>query len=242
MEWEDVGLVLSARPHGESSAILSLLTGEHGRHAGLARGARSRSRRGALEPGTLVRATWRARLTEHLGSYVCEGVRSLAAPVLADPGRLSALASVCALLDSALPEREPHLELFGETLSVLEHLPEPDWGRRYVVWEIRLLEALGFGFDLSRCAVTGRTTDLAYVSPRTGRAVTREVAAPYVDRLLPLPPFLVDADAEADQGAVLEGLRLTGHFLARDTLGALHRPLPPARHRLVDRLTDRGGR
>ncbi|HYG90251.1 MAG TPA: DNA repair protein RecO [Azospirillum sp.] len=237
MEWTDQGIVLSGRPHGEAAAIVTLLTREHGRHAGLVMGGRSKSQRGHIEPGTVVAARWRGRLAEHLGNYVLEPVRGYAAGVLDDPPRLAALTAACALVEAALPEHEPHSALYDGLCALLEVLDiAPAWAEAYVRWEVGLLAELGFGLDLERCAVTGTVGGvndyLAFVSPRTGRAVSVSAGEPYRDRLLPLPGFLIGRGVGGTE-EVAAGLRLTGYFLERHLLNA---PLPPARERLVERV------
>jgi DNA repair protein RecO (recombination protein O) len=236
MEWTDEGIVVAARRHGEHAAIVALLTREHGRHLGLVRGGAGGRHGSTYQPGNLVRARWRARLEEHLGTYVCEPVAGYAAAVMDDPLRLAALASVTAIVELACPEREPHPRLFESTLALLEGLDRPSWAQRYVAWERACLGDLGFGLDLAACAATGRRDDLGYVSPRTGRAVSRAAGAPYADRLLRLPEFLAgDAAAEASADDILTGLDLTGFFLERHVLSPQQRHLPPARKRFVDR-------
>src|SRR5262249_41181390 len=174
MEWRDTGFVLGARRHGESAVIVELLTREHGRHAGLVRGGQSPKMRAVLQTGNEVAAIWRGRLAEHLGSIVCEVVRAHAARTLAVPDRPAGPAAAAALVAAALPEREPHPDVFASFRNLLQALDSAvDWPERYVRWERDLLAALGFGLDLARCAATGITTDLAYVSPRTGRAISR---------------------------------------------------------------------
>ena len=231
MEWTDEAVVLSTRTHGETGLIAMLLTREHGRHAGLARGQKLRA---ALQPGTVVQARWRARLVEHLGSYALEPSGSTAALLIDDPLRLAALSSACAIVEAALPERETHPPVFDGMLALLDTLTGDHWDAAYVQWEIGLLGALGFGLDLERCAASGRNDDLAYVSPRTGRAVSLSAGEPYRDRLLALPGFLIGR-AAADPAAVAQGLALTGHFLERNLFGHSHQPVPPARHRYVER-------
>ena len=187
MDWSDDGIVLAARRHGESSAVVQLLTRGQGRHAGLARGGAGSRGRGIYQPGNLVAARWRARLPEHLGSYTCELAHSYAAALLDDPLRLAALASACAVAEAALPERHPYPKLYGAFIALLDGLDgEPQWAAVYARWELGLLDELGFGLDLSRCASTGVTENLSYVSPKSGRAVSREAGAPYRDKLLPL--------------------------------------------------------
>jgi DNA repair protein RecO (recombination protein O) len=236
MEWCDTGFVLAARRHGEGSVIVELLTRRHGRHAGLVRGGQSPKLRAVLQPGNEVAAVWRARLAEHLGSIACELVRAHAARLLDDPDRLAGLMAAAALVAAALPEREPHPDLFASFGSLIEALDSgTGWAARYVGWERDLLAALGFGLDLGRCAVTGVTTDLAYVSPRTGRAVSRAAGLPYHDKLLALPDFLWH-DEPADRAQIALGMTLTGHFLAHHVFVPQGRTLPLARSRLAERM------
>ncbi|EHM02154.1 DNA repair protein RecO [Acetobacteraceae bacterium AT-5844] len=240
MEWEAPAVVLEARPYGEGGAIVSVLTAEHGRYAGLVRGGFSRAQSGLWQPGNLVEVRWVGRLPDQLGHMTGEMVHPTAALAMDDPLALDLLSSACALAADALPEREPQPAVFAAMLPLLAHLQQggQEMLAEYVRWEMLLLEALGYGLDLSRCAATGGKEDLNWVSPRTGRAVSEEAAAPYAGRLLPLPSFLHGAQAERDPAAWLQGLRLTGHFLARDAFGARHRPVPPARERLEHRVAD----
>jgi DNA repair protein RecO (recombination protein O) len=231
MEWIDRGLVLSHRPFGESGTIAQLLTREHGRHAGLVRGG-SRTR-AQVQPGTAVQAVWRARLADHLGNWTLEPERSVVAGLMDDRLRLGALTAACALVEAALPERQPVPAVFDATEALFDALEGDVWDAAYVAWELGLLGALGFGLDLTRCAATGATEDLTHVSPRTGRAVSAEAAAPYRDRLLDLPGFLIGRGA-ATPGAVVRGLDLTGHFLERWLFAQSHLPVPPARTRHVE--------
>ena len=236
MEWHDEGFVLSARRHGESALIVELLTREHGRHAGFVRGGQSPKARAMLQPGNEVAAVWRGRLDEHLGSIGCELVRAHAARFLDNPSRLAGLTSAAALVGAALPEREPHSDVFVLFARLMEALDSAiDWPVQYVKWEQNLLGALGFGLDLSRCAVSGSTADLAYVSPRTGRAVSRTAGLPYHDKLLRLPEFLW-RDTPADEAQLVLGITLTGHFLAHHVFAPQGRTLPPARMRLAERM------
>lgn len=235
MDWRDEGLLLSMRPHGESAAIIEVLTAAHGRHAGVVRGGASRKMAATLQPGTGLRLDWRARLDEHIGAFTVEPLRSRA-HLLSDRLALAGLLSACALLRVALPEREPHPGLWPVTLALFDALGQADWTSAYLRWELRLLEELGFGLDLSACAVTGATEGLAYVSPKSGRAVTAKGAGDWADRLLPLPQGLASR-APLDPKAVTQGLRLTGFFLDRGLRPVLHdKPLPEARARLLDLL------
>ena len=247
MEWSEDGLVLAVRQHGESSAIITLLTQGHGRHAGLVRGGASSRVRGVFQPGNLVSAVWRGRLSEHLGNFHCELARGYAGPLLEDPFRLSVLGAVCAIAESALPEREAHPDVFSGALALLAQLNEGE-GRApklacleaYVLWELTLLRELGYGLDLNSCAVTGESADLAYVSPKSGRAVSTAAAGPWRERLLALPAFLVAqaglpvAAGATDAAAISQGLALTGWFLDRYVYSPLGRQIPAARLRLVE--------
>ena len=236
MLWRDTGFVLSARRHGEGALIVDLLTHEHGRHTGLVRGGQSPKARAVLQPGNEVAAVWRGRLDEHLGTIACELVRAHAGRFLDDAGRLAGLASAATLLVSALPEREPHADVFFSFARLIEALDSAaDWPAQYVKWEQDLLAALGFGLDLGRCAVSGAIADLAYVSPRTGRAVSRTAGLPYHDKLLRLPEFLWCA-SPADEAQLVLGMTLTGHFLAHHVFAPQGRTLPPARIRLAERM------
>lgn len=236
IEWVDTAFVVAARRHGESGLIVELLTREHGRHLGLVRGGQSPKRRSVLQPGNAVAATWRGRLPEHLGTVGCELLRANAAPLLDRPDPLAALASATALIAVALPEREPHADVFAGFAALLAALDSAvDWPRHYVRWECDLLASLGFGLELTRCAATGATGDLAYVSPRTGRAVSRGAGRPYHDKLLPLPEFL-QHEAAATQADIAAGLRLTEYFLRHHLLLPQGRNLPAARTRFADRM------
>jgi len=236
MDWRDTGFVLAARRHGETSLIVELLTHEHGRHAGLVRGGQSPRRRALLQPGNSVAASWRGRLPEHLGTLDCELVRAHAAALLDDPDRLAALGAATSLLLAAVPEREAHGDLYSSFAGLLEALDSgAGWAAAYVAWECDLLAALGFGLDLACCAATGVTDDLAYVSPRSGRAVSREAGRPYHDKLLPLPEFLW-REAPAGRSDIVAGLELTRYFLLNHLLAPHGGKLPEARERLADRM------
>ncbi len=237
VDWEDHGIVLSLRSHGETDAVLMLLTEHRGRHAGLVKGGASRRLRSVLQAGNLVQGWWRARLDAHLGTYTVEAARSFSATALTDPVKLASLAAVCAMIDTTLPEREPHPGIFHAAIELLEHLGDVAWNAHYVRWELALLKEMGYGLDLRNCAATGETVELEFVSPRSGRAVSRAAAAPYRERLLALPTFLVDATddgANAPLEDILAGLDLTGHFFDRNVFGPLRQALPQARSRFID--------
>ncbi|MCW5700864.1 MAG: DNA repair protein RecO [Rhodospirillales bacterium] len=239
MEWVDDGIVLSARRFGETSAVASLLCRDHGRHAGLIRGFNSRRGRGVLATGNGVRARWRGRTANHLGAYTCELTNAVAAGLIADGDRLAALASACAMVETTLAEHEPHPRAFDGLVEVLAALVRQEgWRRAYLRWELSLLAELGFGLELTRCAVTGRSDQLAFVSPKTGRAVTAAVGAPYRDKLLKLPPFMSDPEVAAVSGEDMrDALALTAYFFKRHVYDAVAGDIPPARLRLAERLT-----
>ncbi len=241
MEWSDDAIVLSSRPHGETGAILELLTRDHGRHAGLVRGGASRRVQPALQPGNSLHVGWRARLEEHLGSFTCELARARAGELMDSRQRLAGLNAFTAVTSAAMPEREAHSAVFMGGELLLDAMTTQDaahWMTLYIRWEIGLLEALGFGLDLSECAATGVTTDLTYVSPKSGRAVSRDGAGSYAARLFALPAFLLDSGAdEPTPQDIAGGLALTGHFLLERVLVPHGRQMPPARLRL-DALAD----
>ncbi|MCF1708036.1 DNA repair protein RecO [Tabrizicola sp. J26] len=230
MEWRDQGALLSVRRHGESAAIIEVFTAAHGRHAGVVRGGASRRIAPLLQPGAQLDVSWHARLDEHLGAFTVEPLQSRAG-VLSDRLALAGLNAICALLARALPEREPHPALYAATIPLLDRLERGGWEWDYLRWELRLLEELGFGLDLEACALTGAREGLAYVSPRTGRAVGQAAAGDWADRLLILPAGLIGGAEEVE--GLGQGLRLTGHFLDRELTNGGDRPLPEARARLV---------
>ncbi|MBI5163244.1 MAG: DNA repair protein RecO [Magnetospirillum sp.] len=235
MQWADEAVVLAVQRHGESGAIASLLTRAHGRHPGLVHGGGGKSGRGLLQPGNRVQAWWHARLAEQLGAYRIELVTAHAAAVMDDPARLAALAAACAIGEATLPEREPHPAAFVALAAFLDALASEAWPSVYVHWEMALLRDLGYGLDLSSCAATGRADDLAYVSPRTGRAVSREAGRPWHERLLALPRFLTEG-GEGEAAEIRDGLSLTAFFLDRHVLAPQHRDMPAARARLAERF------
>ncbi len=239
MEFEDDAFVLSARAHGETGAIVDLLTAHHGRYVAHIAGGASRRLKPFLQAGARVIVQYRARVSEQLGSASIEPVGEGPSALFDDPLALAGLASAAAVTAGALPEREPHPGGFLAFEALSASLPLPEiWPAVYVRFEAGLLQDLGFGLDLSRCAATGVTDDLIYVSPRTGRAVSRAAGAPYADRLFALPPFLLSSQGGLAEGDVGSGLTITGHFLETFVFSAMNRPLPPARVWLIDRLTE----
>jgi DNA repair protein RecO (recombination protein O) len=237
LDWSDEGIILSTRSHGETDAIAEVLTRAHGRHLGLVRGGRSRRQRPALQPGNVVNAHWRARLAEHLGNYTLEMIDARAALVLDDATALAGLITLC-VLARLLPEREPHGALHDTARLVLDHIGEPDvWPGLLVRWEMGLLDELGFGLDLSACAKTGERRELIYVSPKSGRAVSREAGAPYAGKLLALPAFLKpNGGTELTPQDLLAGFALTGHFLELNVFAPRGIAMPEVRSRLLVRL------
>ncbi|MBX7247842.1 MAG: DNA repair protein RecO [Caulobacteraceae bacterium] len=241
MEFESDAFVLSARAHGETGAIVDLLTEEKGRWVAHVAGGASRRMKPFLQPGARVIARFRSRTSEQLGSAQLEPVGEGPAALFDDSLALAGLAAAAAVAQGALPEREPHPGAFlaFEALASTFHIPEV-WPAVFVRFEAGLLEELGFGLDLGKCAATGVVDDLVYVSPRTGRAVSRDAGAPYADRMLALPPFMLGAQAGLAEGEVGQGLDLTGHFLEQFVFNPMNRPLPPARMWLVDKLGEAG--
>jgi DNA repair protein RecO (recombination protein O) len=234
MQWRDSGIVLSARRHGERALLLRVLTREHGRHSGLVRNGQGPRQRGRYEIGNQLDLTWRARLSEHLGTFAAELEKSHASRFLDDAARLAALASAAALADATLPDREPHPRAYRGLLDLVEALEaDQGWAPIYVHWELDLLAELGFGLDLARCAATGRNDDLIYVSPRSGQAVSASAGEPYRSRLLPLPSFLING-MPPTLADLADGLALTGFFLERRVVTPHERKMPAARARFVE--------
>lgn len=235
MQWSGQGLIIGVRRHGESSVIVETMVAGKGRYLGLVRGGRSSKLSATLQPGNTVQLTWRARLEEHLGTFSVELIDARAADLIADRQRLYASQLICDHL-RLLPERDPHDRLLGLAVDGLDagktrfHLAV-----ELARFELVLLDELGFGLDLSACAVTGVTTDLTHVSPKTGRAVSREPAKPYCDRLLVLPQFLI-SDAEPGPGDIAAAFRLTGHFLAMHVWEARQIAPPSMRDALIETL------
>lgn len=239
MEWSEEGIILSVRKHGETNAIVELFTRSQGRYLGLVRGGRSRRLRPILQPGNSVAAHWRARLPEHLGTMTVEASKVRVAVLIDDPLRLAALTSLCALVQ-LIAEREPHERLYDATLLVLDALEEDGhWQPLLVRWELGLLDELGFGLDLTRCAATGTTGDLVYVSPKSGSAVSASAGQPYAGRLLALPGFLSGAGGSVDLNALLDGFALTGFFLDRHVFAPRGIAAPEARERMISNLKRR---
>lgn len=235
MEWRDTGIVLSRRLHGETSVIVDVLTPSQGRHLGVVPGGRARKMAAVLQPGSQVDIHWRARLAAHLGKFTIEPVRSRSAAALSDRLALAGLNAVTTLLSRLMPEREAMPELYQRSEQLLDLLGQGNiWPLAYLQWEMLLLDSLGYGLDLSRCAATGARDNLIYVSPKTGRAVSAEGAGAWAQRLLPLPPVMLGASAFEDK-EIVSGLRVTEYFLAGHVCANLGIDrLPSARGRLID--------
>ncbi len=228
--------MLSVRSHGENGGIVSLMTEGQGRCAGYVRGARGTKMRGTLEQGNIVDASWQSRVADGLGTYSLELSKSHAASFMQDPLKLAALQSACALVDAALPEREVHAGLYHGLCALFGILEQEIWGAAYVMWEIAFLKELGFSLDLTRCAGGGDDEALAYVSPKTGRAVSFEKGGPYRDKLLALPAFLSPRGGEAKDEDVYIGLQMTGYFLEHWVFNHHSRGVPDARFLFAERM------
>ena len=240
--WDDEGIVLARRRHQETALWVSCFTFEHGRHPGWVPGGAGSKQRPVFEPGNRLQLHWQARLADHLGRFTAEPVDLFAARVLDDGERLAALRAAVTVVETTLAEREAHPQLYAGLLTLLRTLAsDRPWRGTYLRFELLLLAEIGFALDLDRCAVSGRTDALAFVSPRTGRAVARGAAPEFEPRLLPLPPALV-VGGEPDAEGFTQGLRLTGHFLERQLYHVIDRAAPAARERLVQRAEEQRNR
>lgn len=236
MEWRDEGLVIGLKRLGESSCVLEAMTRAHGRHLGLVRGARSSRLAAALQPGNSVGLVWRARLDEHLGAYAVEPLALRAGRFLPSALALAGVNLIGALL-RLLPERDPHEALFGMLMGVVEALDDASEAPALLArFEVRMLAEFGFALDLSQCAATGARTELIYVSPKSGRAVSASAGAAYRERLLPLPAFLRDETATPSLDEIADAFRLTGFFLERELFGPRGLKLPAARESLISAM------
>ena len=237
MEWTDTAIVLGARRHGEAHAVVELMTREHGRHLGLVHGGFGSRQRPLLQAGNVLTATWRARLDEQLGYYLLEGRDLRAATYLAAAHALYGVQHLAALC-RVLPERDPHRPVFDLLDGTIAALADPALAAVLVArFELQLLAELGFGLDLSACAATGASDDLAYVSPKSGRAVSRGAGEAWRDRLLALPAFLQGEDDAPSAEALLNGFALTGFFLARHVFEPRGAALPQTRQNFIAAVT-----
>lgn len=235
MQWTSNAIILSARPHGENSLILSVLTPEFGRHMGYIKAGRSSRYRGLLEIGNIVEVEWYSRIEDQLGSFRIEPVRNYAANYMDDRLRLSAIHAACGMADATMPERQKAESVYNGLEFFLEQLAGDVWAETYVFWEVALLKELGFGLDLQKCAATGQNDHLAYVSPKSGRAVSLSAAEPYKDKLLPLPLFLQGKAGEGWQD-IFNGLNMTGYFFQQRIFAMVSKLLPEARVLFQDRI------
>jgi DNA repair protein RecO (recombination protein O) len=241
MEWTDDGIILFVRPHGETSAIVSLLAREHGRYAALVFGGQGRKAQSLLQIGNKVSAQWRARVLDQLGHYTLDLIEPFPAMWLDDAEPLLIIETACSMTEASLPERQPMSNVFEGILALFSLKDKELWGASYVKWEVNLLTVLGYGLDLTRCAVSGVQNNLTHVSPRTGRAVCADEAAPYKEKLLPIPGFLL-GKGDVNATSISQGLALTGHFFSRHVFANPHNraliprdgDLPLARQRLAD--------
>lgn len=241
MNWSDAAIILSVRKYGENSAVVRVLTREHGLYAGVVRGVTSKNNRGIIQAGNVVSAAWNARLSEQLGTFKIEMMEALVAHLMQDATKLAALTSACSLLELALPERHPYPRLFLAFHEFLHRLIatenlEENWWEDYIKLELEILSECGFGLDFSECAATGVTTDLIYVSPKSGRAVCREAGEPYKNKLLPLPSFLLLPHHKGEREQIFAGMTLTGYFLEHSLLVPHGKKLPIARQRLCEQF------
>ncbi len=242
VEWSDRGISLGLRRFGETGAILEVFAREQGRRRGMVHGGASRTKRGPMQPGNTLLVTWKARVDDSLGFFTAETESERAAIYMADAEALAGLSALAELLAAALPEGEAKPALYDAAETVLDMLGHPDvWPALFVRWELGLLTMLGYGLDLSSCAISGANDGLTHVSPKSGRAVRGSEAGDYLARLLPLPAFLVDARAPAGPVDIHNGFRLTGHFLSERLFADLNKPVPEARFLMIDRL-ERAGR
>jgi DNA repair protein RecO (recombination protein O) len=234
MQWTDDGIVLGVKRHGEASAIVELMTREHGRHLGLVRGGTGSRMRPILQPGNSVSATWRARLDEHLGNYTVEGTRLRVSLLLGASHGVYGVTHLAALT-RLLPERDPHRDVYEVLEAILDNLDDAGRAGPLVVrFELMLLAELGFGLDLTQCAATGVTADLAYVSPKSGRAVSHAAGEPWRDKLMRLPRFLSGQDEEKPSATdVANGFEITGFFLARHLFEPRGLEVPDARRQFI---------
>ncbi len=237
IEWRDDAALLATRPFGETSVIIEVFSATHGRHAGVVRGGTSRKVAPVLQPGAQLSVTWKARLESHLGSFAVEPVRSRAAVAMGDRLALAGLNAVCALLAHVLPEREGYPALYDRTIALLDLLGQSEvWPLAYLRWEQALLDEMGFGLDLSACAVRGVNEELIYVSPKSGRAVSRQAAGEWASRMLSLPPVLA-GKGDAGNSEIVTALGTTGYFIENRLIHSLgDRPMPPARGRLIETI------
>lgn len=239
MEWDDIGYIISIRPHGETSAVVSVLTREHGRYSGYVKGAFSKSKRGILDLGNEVSVRWVSRVEDQLGHFDFELIKAHSVHYLNEPLKLYAIQSACALADQTMAEREKHESVYEGFKILLAQMEGDVWAETYIFWELALIRELGFGLDLRVCAATGRpdsdNDQLGYVSPKSGRAVSLSAGEPYKEKMLALPPFLIGRVSDNPQD-IVDGLRLTQYFLENRIYSETYQSLPEPRQRFFDKF------
>ena len=236
MRWEGNGLILNFSKYNEKSYILEIFTEEHGKHKGIIRGLHSKNKRSIIEPGNEVFATWSGRLETHLGNYNVEPIKLWSSHVLQFKDKLSAISSICSLISLTMAERQPNPIIYFSSKKLIEIVASKreDWIREYVFWEMQLLSEIGYGLDLERCAVTSKSSDLVYVSPSSGRAVTNEGAGDFRNKLLPLPKFMTDFKANYDNDDIYNALNLTEFFFKKRFFLPNNLNFPQSRNRLKE--------
>ena len=235
MQWSEEAIILATRKFGESGLLLTFFARSKGLYSGLVRGGQSKSKTAIYQVGNLVEATWRGRLEEQLGVFTAEAVNSIGAKLISEPLKLQALISINSIMRKTLIDSQPYVDLYITFKSFLEHLLDDErWEEGYVKMEMLLMQYLGFGLDLTECAVSGATVGLAYISPKTGRAVTAEVARGYEDKLFKLPRFLLDE--LANETEIIEALKISEYFLEKHLFYPHGRKLPEERGRFVGSL------
>ena len=238
MKWEDEGILLASRPHGERNKIIDVFTPSQGRHLGMVKNVTTTKQSNLFEPGTQLKLVWKARLEEHLGVFSTEIIKSRTLILIKNKKALLGFNAIASLLLIFLPEREPFESIYYRTINLIDSIEsKANWIADYIAWELLILSELGYGLDLSVCAVTGGNSNLTYVSPKTGRAVSKEAGKDWKHKLLPLPNFLLQNEKELTTEALKEGLTLTGYFLEKWVLSTLNRQaLPDARHRFLNAI------
>ena len=236
MRWESNGLILNFSKYNEKSYILEIFTEEHGKHKGIIRGLHSKNKRSVIEPGNEVFATWSGRLETHLGNYTVEPIKLWSSHILQFKDKLSAISSICSLISLTMAERQPNPLIYFSSKKLIEIVASTrdDWIREYVSWEMQLLSEIGYGLDLERCAVTSKSSDLVYVSPSSGRAVTNEGAGDFKNKLLPLPKFMTDFKANYDNDDIYNALNLTEFFFKKRFFLPNNLNFPQSRNRLKE--------
>jgi DNA repair protein RecO (recombination protein O) len=236
MRWESNGLILNFSKYNEKSYILEIFTEEHGKHKGIIRGLHSKNKRSIIEPGNEVFATWSGRLETHLGNYNVEPIKLWSSHILQFKDKLSAISSICSLISLTMAERQPNPIIYFSSKKLIEIVASTrdDWIREYVFWEMQLLSEIGYGLDLERCAVTSKSSDLVYVSPSSGRAVTNEGAGDFRNKLLPLPKFMTDFKANYDNDDIYNALNLTEFFFKKRFFLPNNLNFPQSRNRLKE--------